>query len=78
MAVSILVKLLGPTPLAQGEYNNKRASLPPCIIFRSEHESCADLNTSSLPKLVVALRVPFFCFEHFTQKLFKIYEIINK
>ena len=22
MAVSILIKLLGPTPLAQGEYNN--------------------------------------------------------
>ena len=36
--------------------------LPFCIIFRSEHESCADFNTSSLPKLVVALRVPFFLF----------------
>ena len=35
-------------------------------------------NTSSLPKLVVALRVPFFCFEHFTQKLFKTNEITNK
>ena len=62
MAVSILIKFLAPTPLAQGEYNNIRASLPPCIIFRSEHESCADFNTSSLPKLVVALRVPFFLF----------------
>ena len=28
-------------------------------------------NTTSLPKLVVALRVSFFFFEHFTQKPFK-------
>ena len=31
-------------------------------------------NTSSLPKLVVALRVPFF-FDHFTQTLVKIDEL---
>ena len=35
-------------------------------------------NTTSLPKLVVALRVSFFFFEHFTQKPFKNDEITNK
>ena len=36
-------------------------------------------NTSSLPKLVVALRVFFlFVLEHFTYKLFESYEIRNK
>ena len=35
-------------------------------------------NTSSLPKLVVALRVSSFWFKHFTQTLIKIDEIRNK
>ena len=51
MAVSILIRLLGPPPLAQGEYKNTYASLPPCIILRSEHVSCADFSTSYVQTL---------------------------
>ena len=42
-------------------------------VFRSN-----TFNTYSEPKLVVALRVSSFLFEHFTQTLVKINEIRNK
>ena len=70
ICICICIYTYGNVPLIGDKENMIKGIIR---VFRAN-----TFNTSSVPKLVVALRISSFCFEHFTQQLFKINGIRNQ